>query len=375
MTRQRILAFLLILVLGAFLLPTSSVFAQGTDEIQNYTIDIVPQDDGTLINTYAITWCVISDAAGPLTWFTIGMPNENFEIISFSGDAALVKPEVSGFDYLMRIDLSQEANAGDCVNASVQVHQYGLAYLDEETKEVFYQIIPGWFDEVPVQHLKVTLALPADPTQIKSFDPQPKSKTETLAVWETALDEGDKFTLNLFYELAAFPNFDPDKPAANPATNTSAGNTNSNQNQTGSYPSANAESPSEDIAPATGFFETISTTFCTCIIIIFVILFLIILFSLLANSSRSYRGGSTFGGYHGGGGSSSGGSIFGSGGGSAGRSDRSGGGSGLFGGRGSSCACVSSGCACACAGGGRAGCSRKGFDVSGLFKAKKQEGE
>ncbi|MHC1784575.1 MAG: hypothetical protein AB9891_17775 [Anaerolineaceae bacterium] len=184
MTRKRVLVFLLLLVLTASLLPTGSVFAQGTDEIQNYTIEIVPQDDGTLINTYTITWCVISDAAGPLTWFSIGMPNEDFEILSFSGDAASVEPDTSGFDYLMRIDLSREANAGDCVNASVQVHQYGMAYLDEETKEVFYQFIPGWFDEVPVQNLKVTWALPADPTLIKSFDPQPKSQTETIAVWE-----------------------------------------------------------------------------------------------------------------------------------------------------------------------------------------------
>ncbi len=377
MTRLRFIVLVSLLALAFSFFPTGAAHAQGADVIKEYSIDIEPQEDGTMINTYGIEWCVISDAAGPLTWFTIGMPNETFDILSYSGDVSAVRPDTSGFDYLMRIDLSRSANAGDCVTANIRVHQFGMAYQYEETGEVFYQFTPGWFDEVPVERLQVTWSLPSDPALVKSIDPPPNTQTDSQAVWETKLGEGDRFTVSLFYDQAAFPAFNPNLTV----TGSASGNQNlydtyndGSQNES-TYP-AEASSQEDSAAPGVGFFESISISICTCLIVILVIVVLIIIFSAMMGSTRSYRGGSTFGGYRGGGWSSGGnrpggGSIFGSGGGSIGRSNRNGGGSGLFGGRGSSCACVSSGCACACAGGGRAGCSRKGFDVSGLFKNPK----
>ena len=53
-----------------------------------------------------------------------------------------------------------------------------------------------------------------------------------------------------------------------------------------------------------------------------------------------------------------------------------GGGDGGFTGRGSSWACVSScACACACAGGGRAGCTEKGFGIRKMLKPRREEEE
>jgi hypothetical protein len=366
MNRQRIIAVVLLLMLVISFIPSGAVQAAGTDEIKNYTIDILPQDDGSLVNTYTVNWCVISNAAGPLTWITIAMPNEQYQIVSYSGDVTSAEPDNSGFDYKVRIDLSREVNAGECVNVTVQVHQYGLAYLDKNTNEIGFQFIPGWFSDVPVDHLQLTWHLPTDTTQLKSFDPKPTTQNETQATWESALQPGDKFTLNVSYDQAAFPNFNP-----NQQISTNAGTPGSGQT-TGSTTTDNTGAP---VSPVLGFILPFALTPCVCVIIIIVLIVLVVLFSALGSAGRSYRGGGFFGGYHGGGGwlgGSGGGSVLGGGGGLS-IPSRSGGGSGLFGGRGSSCACVASGCACACAGGGRAGCSRKGFDVSSLFKDRQEK--
>ena len=363
MNRQRISAIVLVVMLAIASVPTGGVHAAGTDEIENYAIDILPQDDGSLVDTYAINWCVISNSAGPLTWITVGMPNEQYEIVSSSGDVASVKPNNEGFDYKIRIDLPREVNAGDCVNVSVQIHQYGLANLDKTTNDIGFQFTPGWFDEVPVDHLQVTWHLPSDATQIKSLNPKPATQNDSQAVWETVLQPGGKYTISVVYDKAAFPNFNPNKTSLPAATNSSPSGS--------GYPTVVSPTKVDTGAPVSSVpdlvqpLSTLSSSSCTCICIILVLILFVIfvIFRSIGSAGRSYRGGGFFGGYSGGGGWLGGGS-----GGGASITNRTGGGSGLFGGRGMSCACVSSGCACACAGGGRAGCSRKGFDVSSLFK-------
>ncbi|HMD87798.1 MAG TPA: hypothetical protein VKF38_01425, partial [Anaerolineaceae bacterium] len=208
MTRPRIITIALLLLLVISFMPAGIVYAVGTDEIKDYTVDIVPQDDGSLLNTYTIDWCVISNAAGPLTYITLGMPNDQYEIVSTGGDASSAQANNEGFNYQVRINLSHQVNAGDCVIATVQVHQYGLGNLDQTSNQVGFQFTPGWFDVVPVDHLKITWRLPADATQLKSSSPTPTSKNDTQLIWETALQPGEKFPLSVIYDKAAFPNFD-----------------------------------------------------------------------------------------------------------------------------------------------------------------------
>ncbi len=367
MIRQRILIFTVLFMLAIAFVPAGVVHAAGTDEIKDYAIDILPQDDGSLVNTYAFNWCVISNSAGPLTWITVGMPTEQYEIVSSNGDIASVRPYNDVFDYKIRIDLPREVFAGDCANFTVQVHQYGLANLDETTDEIGFQFTPGWFNDVPVDHLQVTWHLPSDATQVKSFNPKPTIQNESQAVWESDLQPGEKFPISVVYDKAAFPNFNPDQTVLPSPTDSSP-----------AEPSLATQAPATSVDNGVPVLSvpgivgplSLTTCACMCVILILVLIVLLVVFRVIGSAGRSYRGGGYFGGYtRGGGWLGGGGGKFGSGGGgTASRPNRTGGGSGLFGGRGMSCACVSSGCACACAGGGRAGCSRKGFDVSGLFK-------
>jgi hypothetical protein len=360
-------------MLGFASVPVGLARAAGTDEIRNYAIDILPQEDGSLMDTYAVNWCVISDSAGPLTWFTVGMPNEQYQIVSSSGDVASVNPNNEGFDYKIRIDLPREVNAGDCVNTTVQIHQFGMANLDSATNEISYQFTPGWFNDVPVDLLQVTWHLPSDTAQVKSLDPKPAAQSDGQAVWKTDLQPGEKYPITVVYDRAAFPNFNPALTASTQTAYVSP--TESNQSTASSTTNENSSAP-VSAAPLVLPAFSLSTCICGCLILLIALIVLFMIFRLFGSAARSYRGGGYLGGYPRGGGwlGGGGGGGFGSiGGGGGSVTHRTGGGSGLFGGRGMSCACVSSGCACACAGGGRAGCSRKGFDVSSLFKDRQEK--
>ena len=78
MTRLRIVVILSIFMLAVSFVPRGVVQAAGTDDIKSYAIDILPQADGSLVDSYTINWCVISNSAGPLTWITLGMPTEQY---------------------------------------------------------------------------------------------------------------------------------------------------------------------------------------------------------------------------------------------------------------------------------------------------------
>jgi len=382
MTKPKLLLIFILVVLVSLI--HSVVLAQtGTDVIRDYRIDVLPQDDASLINTYTINWCVISDAAGPLTDINVSLPNSDYQIMDFSGDASTVRSADQGAYSQVNVVLTKSINANECVTVTFRIHQLGLAHLDDAKGEIGFQFIPGWFDEVPVEHLQVTWHLPAESTQLKFLSPEPKTREPAQAVWETVLQPGGKLTLNLLYDKAAFPNYGQQSTPVWPLQ----GSGGSTETDTAAVATDNggAVAPENTVSTAEPLLGIIPVglTTCVCAIIIFVVIILILV-SILASGVRSYTGGGTIGGSKPGGGifggggpiflppsrSSGGGGIFGGGGGGTLSlpPSRSGGGGGHFGGAGSSCACVACACACACAGGGRAGCSRKGFDISGLLK-------
>jgi hypothetical protein len=378
MTNHRLLISIFLVILIC-LVPTTVLAQSTTDVIRDYRIDLQPQDDASLINTYTINWCVISNALGPLTDFYVGMPNENYQIMDFSGDAGAVRSADQGANTQVSVILAHSISANECVTVTFRIHQMGIAHRDEAKGEIGFQFTPGWFDEIQVEHLQVTWRLPADGTQLKSISPEPKTRDASQAVWEKALQPGDKLTINLLYDQAAFPNFGKQSTPVWPLQGGGAATTAENTAiPDASGGSTNNQTTVDSAEPLLGGIIPIGTVICVCAFIIFIFIILVLI-SILSSGVRSYRGGGTIGGPRSGGGGtiffppsrpSGGGGIFGGGGGGSVSSppSRSGGGGGLFGGRGSSCACVSCACACACAGGGRAGCSRKGFDISGLLK-------
>ncbi len=357
------------------------VLAQtATDVIREYHVDLQPQDDGSLINSYTIKWCVLSNDLGPPSDFFVGMPNEKYKVMDISGDASNVRSANQGADTKVNVMLTRPINANECATVTFRIHQQGIAHLDSAKGEIGFQFIPGWFDEIQIEFLQLTWHLPAESAQLKSISPEPKSRDANQAVWETALQPGKKFTINLLYEQTAFPNFGKQSTPVFPLQGGNADN--GGTSTTDESGASNMDQTSLKTSNALlGGILPVSLVTCICLILLFIFIVLVIV-SVISSGVRSYRGGGTIGSPRTGGGgpviipfprTPSSGGIFGGSGTRSSPSSRSGGGSGLFGGRGSSCACVSCACACACAGGGRAGCSRKGFDISGLLKKNEAE--
>ena len=90
---KKIRLCVLIFIIFILLFLPSTVLAQTvTDVIREYRVDLQPQDDGSLINTYTIKWCVLSNELGPFSDFYVGMPNEKYKVMDISGDAKQCSP-------------------------------------------------------------------------------------------------------------------------------------------------------------------------------------------------------------------------------------------------------------------------------------------
>jgi len=320
------------------------VFAQTPpDIINNYTITIDPQTDGSLLMKYEFNYEATTDFPSNIQYLEIGVANSDFEIVSYNphGFITGAKANKSGTSQV-HLDFAKLPIKGDKFQFDFVIKQKNMLYKADE-ENIGFKFIPGWFDFAEIKELKVIIN-PKSLTVTKT-DPEPIIKDANQMIWITKnMGPNEKAKAVTFIcSNESYPELQKD--------------------------TLNDKDPNEENGGAFGLI----------LIIIIVIIVVIFIFTLILGSGDSYGdGGYSGGGYSGGffGGSSLGGGTSSSGGGSS-SSGRSSGGGGSFGGGGSSCACVSScACACACAGGGRVGCSERGFEITNwLIKSQKQSKE
>lgn len=312
-----IMRWMIILVLLFSFIPTGSAMASAPDTIGHYRVSIEPQSDGTLNMRYEFwNYCAVTDF--PSADFFIGLPNRSFTITGAGGD-------IGGTNWVKGtrqdgvkayVDFASLPKAGQCFNFWYEIHQEKMAYLDGDSVMFNYQ--PSWFDFATITKLEIRWKLPDDSSQVQSLKPE-AAKQAGWAIWTYKNMNVDQKTdmLELFYLKTAFPDLPSDTPDR-------------------------SEAPEEENA---GFLGLSCWTW----LIILVVLFFIIM--LIAWWIEEGGGG---GGYYGGG---KGFFEY-----VADALESSGGGWGGSTGHSSGCAGCAS-CACACAGGGRAGCSVKGFKL------------
>ncbi len=321
----------------ATLLPQSAS-ADQPDVIGRYAVHVMPQDDGTLMIEYRFSnYCATTDFPSDKPYLQVGVPNRNFDLVDWGPKSApnsqtkvwvtSARP-LQGVTSQVQLDFNKQPLAGECWDLYFTIKQAQMAYT-QGSNEVSFQFTPGWFDFARIDTLAITWDLPDDLSLVHKTQPAP-TNGQKQAIWtNTNMAPNDKFTVTITYARSAFPNL-----------------------AAGSLPS----SPSNP-AGSTGEADNSWVIW----VIVLIIIFLIVVLPMVRRVASDGGYGSMPGGvfYEGGGGSFGGGS-----------SSRLGGGGGGFAGRGSSCACASCACACACAGGGRAGCARKGYDVSHLIRKR-----
>lgn len=300
-----------LIIFFAILLFSNICFAGDLDYINDYTITVIPRNDGTLDMTYHLEWKVLdSDTEGPLEWIKIGIPNSNVDgIKALSSNIQKIRYYEDNGEYI-RIDFNRAYYEGEVLDIDFKFHQSHMYTLTDSKCK--YKFVPGWFKDTTVK--KLTVLWDADNVLTSNSS---KRNSDNYLVWNTSPSKGRTCTVEVTYEDDVF---------------------NTSSLKQAKY-ATQAKSSSSS---ASG-----STVIITIAVIGGILLVIFLLSSVSGSGYNSHRGF----GY------------------SSRRSyydddDDYWGGS-------SSSSCVSScACACACAGGGRAGCSKKDFYGTNLRTQK-----
>lgn len=344
------LLFVFCVILSLCQAGTSAKAVAPPDVINKYTVNIFPQDDGSLRMEYLFDYCATTDFPSGADWFEAGVPNKNFEIVDY-GDSPWVlgaSKSTSGGSWV-HLDFASVPKKGDCFKFHFTTLQRKMAYPLPNGEGVSFQFIPGWYDYAEIENLTINWHASNSSLIVNADPPIPITEAEdgtAILTWTAEnLKPDEKFEITVIMSADAFPGLD-----------------------TSVAPSV---VPGENDASGSGL-----STFLIVLIVIVAVFLIAGLIAWWVDDDSSSSGGGSYGG----------GSYIGSyprstttrssprvSSPSSRPSTRSRTGGGSFGGRGSSCASAPScACACACAGGGRAGCSRKGFQIRPGIKEEKE---
>lgn len=155
--KKKIAALLFALLLIAVLPAKASFASEPTDAIRNYQVNVTVNDNATLNLTYNFDWEVLeSDGIGPVSWVTVGLPNDNYsEIAAISENISYINP-IYGSDSALEIHFNKDYYEGEVISFSfsvVQDYMYEMNVLTEG-ESVFY-FTPGWFDGIAVDNIEI----------------------------------------------------------------------------------------------------------------------------------------------------------------------------------------------------------------------------
>jgi hypothetical protein len=189
------MAFLVLLLLPA--VPANA--AAPLDEIKYYEIRVDMRNDGTMDIRYHFDWKVLDDISeGPLTWVKIGIPNKHVDSIKAITNNIKKISYLSDSGSYVRIDLDREYHAGETVSFDFSIHQSYMYRLDNASNMCSYTFVPGWFDGIEVETLKIlwnkTDVYYSDSTGIEGG----------YITWETQLDAGERLVTIVRYSGDVF---------------------------------------------------------------------------------------------------------------------------------------------------------------------------
>lgn len=207
MKTKAILVILLVSIALTFAYPTYAEDT-GTYQISVYQVTINPQEDGALQAYYSLTWDVLS---GHIPWITVGMPNNNYTIINYGGNAASIQVANESSWSGVRIDLDRDYQPGESFTVEFGVLLTKMAYTNnDDESQLTYQFIPGWYDRAKTLDLRIMWLLPANRDHLLLLNPNPISQDGQYVRWNALLAEGQRYTVELVYDKAAFPNLNPE---------------------------------------------------------------------------------------------------------------------------------------------------------------------
>ena len=179
------------------LCPGISARAEATDEIKNFTITVDVNEDASLQMAYHIDWEVLDDSIGALEWIDLGVPNRNHVNIT---------PLSKTIDHIedngskLAIYLDRSYGEGETVSLDFSMTQDHMYQIDKWNEgETVFSFTPAWFDNMEVDRLVIRW----NADKAVSWQPDCLQDGDYL-VFESALSDGDKYTMSVTYPNDAF---------------------------------------------------------------------------------------------------------------------------------------------------------------------------
>lgn len=208
--KRKILFVLILFIIGiSCLFVGNKAFAStDLDEIQEYIVTVDPRmTDGTLDITYEIKWKVLdSTTEGPLSWVTIGTPNQNFD--TATGITSNIKSISKYNSSYVKIIFDRDYYAGEVINFKYSIHQSYMYEIDNNM--VSYNFTPAWFTDAKVK--KMSIRWNSDGVTKHNSGSQDGS----YLVWNKSnMSKGEKLSISVKYNKSSFSALDANKQNSN----------------------------------------------------------------------------------------------------------------------------------------------------------------
>ena len=169
------------------------------DVIDQYTITVEPKSNGTLDITYEVVWTAL-DGNEPLTWVEIGMPNPSYRPYEGSlSDTVLYAEEHNDENYCSYVlHFPREYIGGETVRFSFKVNQQGML-TQKPDGTYFYEFVPGWFNEIPVENYTFRWKLSEGLTTHNA-----PITDDGYAVWWGSFEPGGYTAMQVSYDETTF---------------------------------------------------------------------------------------------------------------------------------------------------------------------------
>lgn len=291
------------------------------DIIHLMEVTITPQTDGSLNIHYLLDYEATTDFPSDIQYLEIGVPNSDFTLKDFSPSSLIKSGKANTGQYSqVHLDFIKLPQKDDRFQLEFTINQRSMLYNTDAG--LCFQFRPGWFDFAVINEMRVVL----DTSSLNGLSVYPSGEQtdSTHISWVTknmtVNQQTDLYTVTC--NASSFPEL-----------NTSNVGDKANNNNNYYYSSTGNDTGESDAGVGIMVF-------------FFVVVVIIIIAKAIYRSNHGYVTGRYGGGYKGGNLTNThpffGGGL---------------GGGGFHGG---GCACA---CACACAGGGRVGCSERGYQV------------
>lgn len=207
--KKKIIGLFVIMLFCMLIFMPKAKAAKTLDEIQDYTITIDMNEDGTMNMKYHIEWKVLdSTTEGPLEWVKIGVANKHVKDVKKASDTIKkIKYVYDGGNYV-RIDLKKKYYAGQTVYFDFTLNQEYM-YTMSTDGTCSYTFTPGWFSDIEVKKATVKW----NSNNVKTYKQGAKEEGNYL-VWTQSLKKGQRMSVNTTYYQSAFK-LDRNKQATN----------------------------------------------------------------------------------------------------------------------------------------------------------------